>query len=214
MRNRIGLLLIAATALLTGCAQPRALGPNDPGFSTVEFLKERDAAPLSQMVLVPSATTIPASPDDRPVLPYRAEKVWAYVIRYAPGGNDCPEGQYDSDCAHFQSHALAAAGIKIDAPTAVCKAGLGVRVKDLAMAFDNASRRYENVKKFSDYHQARRGDFCFLPRMPGALNDHMMLLAATPDEEGAFVWSHTNNRTGTHAPFDPTRCVFYRIEDR
>lgn len=42
----------------------------------------------------------------------------------------------------------------------------------------------------------------------------MMFLAATPDPQGALVYSHTNNRFGTKAPFDPTRCVFYRIEDR
>lgn len=192
---------------LTGCAQPHAIGPNDPAFSTVGFLKSHDAQTLSDSILIADKP----SPD---ILHFKIEKVWNYVHQYAPGGNDCPQGQFDSDCAHFQSHALAAAGIRITHPTATCSQGLSLRVKDLAIAFDNASERYKNVTKFTDYRQARRGDYCFLPRIEGAINDHMMLLEDTPDPQGARVWSHTNNRIGTHAPFDPSRCVFYRIEDR
>ena len=200
--------LILAAIVLTGCAPTRPPGPDDREFSTVAFLKEHDGAALSKMVLVADGASAGK------VLPYQSARVWAYVTRYGPGGNDCPEGQYDSDCAHFQSHALAAAGIKVSAPSAMCVMKLSIRVKDLAMAFDNASRQYQNVKKFGDYREARRGDYCFLPRIVGGINDHMMLLAATPDPQGALVWSHTNNRTGTHAPFDPERCMFYRIEDR
>jgi len=201
-----GLILFAS--LLAGCSH--APQPGDPEFSTVGFLKDHDATKLSDIVLIPES----AEAINGKSLPFNSKSMWVYVTRYAPTGNDCPDGQFDSDCDNFQSHALAAAGIKINKPSAACTKGMSIRVKDLALAFDNASRRYHNIIKFTDYHQAKRGDFCFLPRIPGGINDHMMLLDATPDPQGAFVWSHTNNRIGTHAPFDPARCVFYRIQDK
>jgi hypothetical protein len=211
MQARLPILIWVILAV-TGCAQQHALLQDDPAFSTVAFLREHTAVELSQKtVLIAKKANNQASPA---VLPFKIQPVWQYVFQYGPHGNDCPQGQFDSDCAHFQSHALWAAGIRVDQPSAACASGLSLRVKDLALAFDNASRRYENVHKFIDYHLARRGDYCFLPRVEGANNDHMMLLAATPDPTGALVWSHTNNRLGTHAPFDPARCVFYRIDDR
>jgi hypothetical protein len=207
--------LLSVVVMLTGCAQTRPAEAPRP--STVEYLMGHDASGLSPMVLVGEAGEAPAAPpagQSRPSLAFQSERMWRYVLRYGREGNDCPDGQFDSDCAHFQSHALAAGGVRVDHPSAACVGGMSIRVKDLAIAFDNAAGRYENVKKFSDYRQARRGDFCFLARPAGGKSDHMMFLAATPDPEGALVYSHTNNRYGTKAPFDPTRCVFYRIEDR
>ena len=211
------LALLSVVAILTGCAHSR---PAEPASrpSTVEYLMGHGGSGLSPIVLVgaPGATTVASPPGQsrRPSLAFKSERMWQYVLSYGREGNDCPDGQFDSDCAHFQSHALAAAGVRVDHPSAACRLGLAIRVADLAIAFDNASARYENVTKFSDYRQAQRGDFCFLARPTGGKSDHMMFLAATPDPEGALVYSHTNNRYGTKAPFDPTRCVFYRIEDR
>jgi hypothetical protein len=205
------LLLVWTLVALTGCAQRYARPQDDPAFSTVGFLRDHSASQLSGLMLVAHGRNDKNSSN---ILPFKIQPVWEYVQKYGPHGNNCPQGQFDSDCAHFQSHALWAAGIRVDQPSAACVSGLSLRVKDLAMAFDNSSKRYENVHKFTNYHQARRGDYCFLPRIEGANNDHMMLLAATPDADGALVWSHTNNRLGTHAPFDPARCVFYRIDDR
>lgn len=205
------LLLVCILCAATGCTQRYARPQDDPAFSTVAFLRDHSARELSGLMLVANTNHDINTPK---ILPFKIQNVWEYVQKYGSHGNDCPQGQFDSDCAHFQSHALWAAGIRVDQPSAACASGLSLRVKDLAMAFDNASQRYQNVHKFIDYHLARRGDYCFLPRVEGANNDHMMLLAATPDPTGALVWSHTNNRLGTHAPFDPARCVFYRIDDR
>jgi hypothetical protein len=215
MVKRIALLWVVLI-VVGGCASTSApLRPDDPRFPTVSFLKEHDGVPLGESMLAagPVATTSPSGV--RPVLAVRSEQLWRYAMRYGGGGNDCPEGQLDSDCAHFQAHCLAAAGIRVDRPTAVCKVGLTLRVKDLAIAFDNASRRYDNVKKFTDYRLAQRGDYCFLPRAAnGNVHDHLMLLAATPDAEGARVYSHTNNRNGNYVRFSTESCLFYRIEGR
>ena len=150
----------------------------------------------------------------RPVLPIRSDELWQYAVRYSPGGNDCPRGELKCGLRrHFQAHCLAAAGIRVAYPTAVCDSGLAIRVHDLAIAFDNASMRYINVKKIRDYRQARRGNWCFLPREANVNpHDHLMLLAAAPEPNGARVYSHTNNRTGDFVPFDAESCLYYRIE--
>jgi hypothetical protein len=205
------ILLILCFVLLdgTGCATAPPIRPDDPEFPTVEYLKEHNGMVIGQSVLAPRDGESAGA-----FLPFRMERVWNYAARYADGGNNCAQGQLASDCAHFQAHALAAAGVKVLQPSAVCDAGFTLRVRDLAIAFDNASRRYQNVKKFSDYHQARRGDYCFLPRSGTWAHDHLMLLAAVPQEYGAKVYSHTNNRHGAYVPFDVPSCLFYRIEDR
>lgn len=215
MMKRIALLWVVLI-VAGGCASTSApLRSDDPRFPTVSFLKEHDGVPLGQSVLVAEAVTATSPVGVRPPLPVRPESLWHYAMRYGGGGNDCPQGQLDSDCAHFQAHCLAAAGIRVDHPTAVCKAGLTLRVKDLAIAFDNASRRYGNVTKFTDYRLAKRGDYCFLPREAnGNVHDHLMLLAAAPDAEGARVYSHTNNRNGNYVRFSTESCLFYRIEER
>ncbi|MFI5403563.1 MAG: hypothetical protein ACHQ1G_11550 [Planctomycetota bacterium] len=199
-------LLWALVGVAGACATARPPPtPDQPEFPTVQFLRDHEDAALGASTL--------AGPTDAARLPFSSAGLWTYVLRFSEGGNDCPDGQLDSDCAHFQAHALAAAGIRVEHPTATCRAGLTVRVKDLAIAFDNASRRYANVKKFRSYRLARRGDFCFLPRADKAPHDHMMLLAAEPDEEGARVYSHTNNRVGTYVEFGTSSCLFFRIEE-
>jgi hypothetical protein len=213
MMKRQLLLLLCLFAV--GCAIPaEPLTPSNPLFPTVSYLKEHDNARLDQCVLV-STVMFPAdSVDARPVLPIRSDELRQYALRYSPGGNDCSQGELRSDCAHFQAHCLAAGGIRVAYPTAVCDSGLTIRVRDLAIAFDNASMRYVNVKKIRDYREARRGDWCFLPREANVNpHDHLMLLAAAPEPNGARIYSHTNNRTGNFAPFDAESCLYYRIEE-
>jgi hypothetical protein len=211
-------LLLVACLLDGGCAAQQTpsaveLGPRDPHFPTVSYLKAHDDARLDECLLAPLDGSAPLG--GAAVLQIHFDDLWRYANHYARHGNDCPQGQLESDCAHFQAHCLAAAGIRVDRPTATCAAGLTLRVRDLAIAFDNASVQYANVKKIRDYRQARRGDWCFLPRESNGGNphDHMMLLAAAPDENGAPVYSHTNNRNGVYIPFDATSCLYYRIED-
>ena len=212
--GRILLILFVCIAL-TGCAGPPAapVDARDPHFPTVSFLQAHDHSRLDDCVLVSeSSATRPIQVPE--ILPIRFDQLWEYARRYSAGGNDCPQGQLNSDCAHFQAHCLAAAGIRVGGATATCEAGLTLRVRDLAIAFDNASVRYANVKKIRDYQAARRGDWCFLPREanPGGRHDHLMLLAAAPEQDGARVYSHTNNRTGDFVPFDAEDCLYYRIE--
>lgn len=204
--------------LLTGCAS-REPAPGDKGFSTVRYLMTRSATGLSDACLVPHPPTVPLPAKTResslgPHLPFNPAAHWSYIEKYCAGGNDCPRGEYESDCAHFQAHALTAAGVTVSSPSAACEIGNAIRVKDLAIAFDNASIRYANVWKFHDWRLARRGDFCFLARS-GSGNDHLMLLAATPTaDDGAVVYAHTNHRQGTFVNFDLDACVFYRIVPR
>jgi hypothetical protein len=209
-------LLVLFCLLAVGCAVPaERLAPSNPLFPTVSYLKAHDNARLDECVLVSTVGPTTEPKDARPILQIRFDQLWQYAMRYSPGGNDCPQGALKSDCAHFQAHCLAAAGIRIAYPTAVCESGLTIRVRDLAIAFDNASMRYVNVKKIQNYREARRGDWCFLPREAndGNPHDHLMLLAAAPDAGGARVYSHTNNRTGDYVPFDAESCLYYRIEE-
>jgi len=211
-RRQLMLLLCVVAA---GCASPAALSPTSPLFPTVSYLKSHDDAQLDQCILV-SGLTPTSMPTTRPaILPFRSDGLWDYATHYAPGGNDCPQGQLKSDCAHFQAHCMAAAGVRVAFPTAVCDSGLTIRVRDLAIAFDNASARYANVLKIRDYRQARRGDWCFLPRESndGNPHDHLMLLADAPQSHGARVYSHTNNRIGNFVPFDAENCLYYRIKE-
>lgn len=217
MAWRFGLLfLILQAGAGCGAVAPPPQ-PGSPQFPNVSYLRAHDASRLDRCVLVSAtgATTAPSGGTGAEVLPIRFDALWAYATRYGRGGNDCPAGSLGSDCAHFQAHCLAAAGVRVAYPSAACDVGMTIRVRDLAIAFDNASLRYANVGKIRDYRLARRGDWCFLPRESnlGNPHDHLMLLAAAPSEEGACVYSHTNNRDGGFVRFDAARCLYFRIEE-
>jgi hypothetical protein len=150
-------------------------------------------------------------PQGRP-LRFSSQKLFAYAERYCGGGNSCPDPDFDNDCTHFMCHAIKAAGLRVSRPTAVCKSGLCIRVGDLAVTFDSAAKLHPNVHKF-DYSQARRGDFCFVPKWFHLRKEHVMLLAGPLGPAGAPVFAHTNNRCGQPVDFDTKDCVYYRIDD-
>ena len=146
-------------------------------------------------------------------LPYESDKVFEYAQNYCGGGNDCPDGSFELDCTHFICHCLFATGARIDNPSAKCRRGLGIRVNDLAAAFNNAVDKFGNVKRISSHSQTQRGDFCFIPGWFGLSKEHVMLLAGTASATEARVYAHSRNHCGRIVPFDGEDCVYYRIED-
>jgi GH24 family phage-related lysozyme (muramidase) len=169
------------------------------------------------------ATSIAADPILSPitatvqhkVLPYDSSKALAYAAKWCKTGNDCNDGQFKepdgTDCTHFVCHALAAAGVKVDNVDPLCKSGLCIRVKQLAPAFFNATKKYSNVKQVAK-EDARPGDFVFRISLFGS-KSHVMILAAKPDAKGAKVYGHDNNRCAEYVEFDLDDCKYYRIED-
>lgn len=146
-------------------------------------------------------------------LPYDSSKVFNYASRYCNGGNDCPDGSFRLDCTHFICHCLDAARLTITNPSAKCASGLCIRVNDLAEAFSNASKTYDNIKQINSHSATRRGDFCFIPSWFGLSKEHVMLLTDTATNTGAKVYAHSNNRCDVFVNFEGADCVYYRIEN-
>jgi hypothetical protein len=136
----------------------------------------------------------------------------AYYEQYCVEGNDCPDGQFDSDCTHFASHGLSKSAIIVDLPSATCTNGVCIRVAELAAAFKNSSNKYQNVKRIDDITQSREGDFCFVISWFGLSKDHVMILADTIASNGGRVYGHTNNRCGQQVDLSNQTLVVYRIE--
>lgn len=184
-------------------------GLSDDKVALLEFLQEE----LENYQLDTFSNSFAAAPRPLATLPYNSAKVFAYLEARCSGGNNCPDGQFPLDCTHFVCHGLAATDVRVTSPTAVCRSGLCIRVNELATAFSNAVGKIENVKRVS-VAEAKRGDFCFIPKWYGLGKDHVMVLAGPCAADGAPVYAHTNNRCGDKAPFTPSDCIFYRIEDR
>jgi hypothetical protein len=191
---------------------------NPVSGSMREILLDQYATNLRSINLIPISSKYAIEKSDLPTLPFSLEPLFAYVENYCHGGNDCPDGQFDSDCTHFLCHALATGGLQISNTSASCRSGLCIRVNDFAAAFDNATRTYTNVHKLAGYEVARRGDFCFIPSWFPLRKDHAMFLAAPPQQDanpqatGAAVYAHTNSHCGEFNVFDVTACVYYRID--
>lgn len=147
-------------------------------------------------------------------LPYDSAKVLAYMEKYCNEGNDCPDGEYTppngTDCTHVICHGLLDGGVKVENIEAECKSHCCIRVKELAAAFFNATKKYSNVKQI-ELGDAKAGDFIFRTRSFGR-KGHVMMLNGKPDNKGAKIFGHANNRCGERVEFDTDDCKIYRIE--
>ncbi len=130
-------------------------------------------------------------------LPYNGAAALAYASSYCSKKTNTPCGQhFDSDCAHFMSHCLAAGGVGVTGgdPAARCSAGLCIRAEELAAAFYNASKQFSNVLQLNGYEQGVRGDYGFLRRL--IEKSHAFLLAGTPNATAGPVYAHTAPHCG------------------
>jgi hypothetical protein len=117
------------------------------------------------------------------ILPFSNARATDYARAYCSGGNDCPDGTFPSDCAHFISHILAAGGAVLNGPTHLCAKGLATSAVELHSAFINASEIYQNVHVHrADGAQA--GDFCFWLANLGSQENHAFLLSGPLDPAG------------------------------
>lgn len=151
--------------------------------------------------------------DPLETLPYNAGAALAYASTYCGRESNLCGRFYESDCAHFISHCLAAGGVTVTggAQDARCPAGLCIRAEELAAALYNATTRYGNVKQLNGYEQGRRGDIGFLKRL--IEKSHAFLLAGTPSATSAPVFAHSNPHCGDN--MESVRIYFgayYRIE--
>lgn len=146
-------------------------------------------------------------------IPYDAVAALAYAKLYCGQTTNSCGKFYESDCAHFMSHCLAAGGIGITGgdPLAKCPAGHPIRAREVAAAFYNASNTFSNVQQLDDYDDGRAGDFGFLRRF--GRKSHAFLLAGPASLSGAPVFAHTAKHCGDEMP--TYRIYFgsyYRIE--
>jgi Putative amidase domain len=179
---------------------------------------ESIADELSKMRLVPIDQIFKVETEDYKLetfgtLPYDASAALAYATTYCGQNNNNCGKFYDSDCAHFMSHCLAAGGIGVTGldPAASCPAGLCIRAEELAAAFYNASSQFSNIKQLNGYEDGRRGDYGFLRKL--IEKSHAFLLAGTPSADSGLVYAHTTNHCGDN--MDTLRIYFgayYRIE--
>jgi hypothetical protein len=181
--------------------------------STVEYTLNAELENLSRIILVPLASyfrvpkTLPAS------LPFSNGPAMDYAKTFCGGGNDCPDGDYLSDCAHFISHILAAGGAILSGPCHVCSKGLATSAVELHSAFINASEIYPNVHVHKSA-EAQAGDFCFWLKNLGSKENHAFLLSGALETGGGGpAYAHTAYRCNTHSPFVADECVFYTIDD-
>lgn len=135
--------------------------------------------------------------DALPTLRYNAGAAFAYATTYCGQNNNSCGKFYDSDCAHFMSHCLAAGGVGVTGgdPAARCPAGLCIRAEQLAAALYNATKKFSNVTQLNSYDQGRRGDYGFLKNFH-PYKSHAFLLAGTPTAASGPVYAHTNNHCG------------------
>ena len=157
---------------------------------------------------------IPRDGSDVTRLPFDWTKVREYYSTYCPpnGGNDCPDGEFDSDCTHFIAHGLSKTKIIVNLPTSMCTNGVCIRVAELAAAFKNSTAKYSNVKKIDDLSKTKEGDFCFVTSWFGLSTDHVMSLADAVSATGGKVWGHTNSRCAAPVDLTGQTLVVYRIE--
>jgi hypothetical protein len=145
-------------------------------------------------------------------LPFDWGTAKAYYTKYCRNDNDCPDGEFPSDCTHFVSHGLSKTKIIVNLPSAICQNGVCVRVKELAAAFKNSVARYSNVKQIADLSSTRERDYCFVVSWFGLVTDHAMVLAESITSAGGRVYGHTNSRCGEKVDLTGQTLVVYRIE--
>ncbi|WP_149498984.1 amidase domain-containing protein [Roseiconus lacunae] len=170
---------------------------------------------LADNSLAADPILVPASGPAEGKLKYDADKALAYYKKFCKQGNDCPDGEFmppkGTDCTHFICHGLKEGGVMVDSTEVECQSKCCIRVKELAAAFYNATKKYSNVKqvKIAD---AKAGDFIFRVSLFGSKN-HVMMLNGQPDKKGAKIFGHANNRCGEYVEFDVNDCKAYRISD-
>jgi hypothetical protein len=148
-----------------------------------------------------------------PTLRYNSAAAFAYAATYCGRNSNSCGKFYDSDCAHFMSHCLAAGGVGVTGgdSAARCPAGLCIRAEELAAAFYNSTKKFSNVTQLNSYDQGRRGDYGFLKNFH-PYKSHAFLLAGTPSATSGPVYAHTTNHCGD--AMDTIRIYFgayYRI---
>ncbi|MCK6685958.1 MAG: hypothetical protein L6R30_26480 [Thermoanaerobaculia bacterium] len=141
-------------------------------------LLDLEAAHLRSQALTTLDLAVPAA-----TLPYNSARVLSYAQTYCRTGNDCPDNMFALDCTHFLCHSLAATGVLVTNPSAMCQRKLCIRVNDLAAAFNNSVGRFSNVLRISTHAQTRRGDYCFIPSWFGLSKEHGMLLASVVSDK-------------------------------
>ncbi len=145
-------------------------------------------------------------------LPYDAKAAFAYAQTYCSKENNTCGKFYSADCAHFMSHCLAAGGVMVkgSSPDASCPKGLCIRAEELAAAFYNSTKVYDNVKQLDTYSDGAKGDYGFLKRF--IEKTHAFLLDGKPGADSGPVYAHTSQHCGDN--MDTIRIYFgayYRI---
>lgn len=161
--------------------------------SVADQLSNIRLAPIGQMYQV---ETDKFSLAELEALPYDSSAAFAYATTYCSQTTNICGKHYESDCTHYIAHCLAAGGVgfKGGDPQARCPAGLVIRAEELAAAFYNSTKIYNNVTQLDSYEQGRRGDYGFLKRL--IEKSHAFLLSGVPNATSAPVYAHTNNHCG------------------
>ena len=171
-------------------------------------LSELEPTPLAELYQAPGK-----KPSAAKTIPYDPVKAFAYADYYCHGGNKCGE-EYDSDCAHFMAHCLAAGGIVCKGRRFKCPDGLCIRVEELAAHLEGLRKKYSNVTATSFKKGTQRGDYGFF--LNWIQDDHSFLLNGPVHASGkkARIYGHTNNRCGKawvkHDDFATAK--YYRIK--
>lgn len=146
-------------------------------------------------------------------LPYDVSAAFAYAKKYCGQKTNSCGKFYEADCAHFMSHCLAAGGVTVkgSSPGASCPHGLCIRAEELAAAFYNATKQYDNVKQLNSFSDGQKGDYGFLRRF--IEKSHAFLLDGRPSADTAPAYAHTSPHCGDN--MESFRILFgayYRIQ--
>ncbi|NTI50982.1 BPSL0067 family protein [Agrobacterium rhizogenes] len=206
----------ATTKRLGGRNSPKPSAKKRPIVSAkilrapqLESILEEHLGPLfASLLLIPRN----GSAADR--LPFDWQTAKQYYIDYCHrgDGNDCPDGEFPSDCTHFVCHGLSKTEVLVNLPETTCTNGVCIRVAELAAAFKNSAGKYKNVKAIGNLSQTKEGDFCFITSWFGLATDHVMVLAETITGAGGRVWGHTNPRCAERVDLTGQTLAVYRIE--
>ncbi|WP_143748846.1 hypothetical protein [Mesorhizobium sophorae] len=171
-----------------------------------EILTKELGPRAADIILIPIDGSSPAK------LPFSWSDAKSYYTQFCRSGNDCDDGQFDSDCTHFMCHGLYKSSVTVNIPAATCASGLCVRVAELAAAFKNSVKKYSNVRRISALADTREGDYCFVVSWFGLSKDHAMALAGSITADGGNIYGHTANRCGEYVKLTGQDIVVYRIE--
>jgi len=152
-----------------------------------QWLHNAEIERLSKIILEPIGTN---SDNSNTLLSINYEGIYSFARNY--WNRPCPCGNYfdSQDVAHFIGHCLSAGGVKISGGSMRCRTGIPINSQDIASAFHNSTKIYNNVSTLNNFKEAKKGDWGFLNNF--SVNNHMFLLdeEISDNENSARIYSH------------------------